>query len=90
MKKVILLLKKATHTYIKAESELDLALKEWLKPFNFPSYIVDNFWITFASGGENIVHYGNDEWAYGGVSDIPLERLLTFTKEQVIDYFELE
>lgn len=80
----IRLLKKAVRKHCDAENVLNEALNAWLQQLNFPDYISENFWITFASGGENIVHYGDD------MSDMPLERLIKYTREQVIDYFNIE
>ena len=89
MRRIVRLLSEANNVYNQAESTLNNALQVWLDQFDFPPHIRSEFFITFVSGGENVVHYGNDEWAYGGVSDIPLERLLSFNREQVIDYFEI-
>ena len=84
-KVVMKLLQKAGSKYCEAEKVLDDALKAWLQQMNFPDYISEEFWITFASGGENIVHYGHND-----MIDMPLERLLGYTREQVIDYFDID
>ena len=82
---IMRLLRDAGSKYSEAAAILDKALITWLQQMNFPDYVYENFWITFASGGENIVHYG-----YDGTYDIPLERLMRYTREQVIDYFDIE
>ena len=82
---VMRLLQKAGSKYCEAEKILDDALKVWLRQMNFPDYISEEFWITFASGGENIVHYGYDD-----IRDMPLERLITYTREQVIYFFDID